>query len=436
MAAAAAQNQRDRITPLQAVGERLYGRMSVDGAAALGHKRSGNLDAVRAIAALMVLAGHAYLFSATKATAGEKSVVVKGLLSGIALFFVLSGFLIAGPFLRALLDGRRPPAPGRYATRRAARILPAYWVALAAAIALVTSGQLTHWWQLLLHVSLTQNLAADEPTRLLFVAWTLSVEAMFYVFVPLVTFAVWWAVRGKRVSLERLAAGVLALGIASVAWLLITAAAASPHDDTVRLIGWALPNFLYAFVPGALIYLAETPEANARGGIWARYRRVREHPEALVLGAVAFLCVGVWLRVSAHNRMVFALHDVPLAIGGGMGVLAFVGDGPRRRAAARLLAPIGLISYGIYLWHAVVRDALERHALSWVPGHGAGWASWPFQIVFLLALTVPLALASWLLLERPLLRRTAAWDRRRREDRGAAPVHEQPAETTAAPVVA
>ena len=101
-----------------------------------------------------------------------------------------------------------------------------------------------------------------------------------------------------------------------------------------------------------------------------------------------------------------------------------------------MLAPIGLISYGIYLWHAVVRGALQAHALSWVPGVGGGYFAWPFQVAFLLALTVPLAAASWLFLERPLLRSTAEWDRRRREARETGRPHLARGETTGAPVVA
>jgi peptidoglycan/LPS O-acetylase OafA/YrhL len=431
----------DRVTRPQEIGEALYRRLSVDGAAALGHTRSANFDAVRAIAALMVLAAHAYAFSPSRPRAVESSVIVRSLSSGIALFFVLSGFLIAGPFLRSLLDGRRPPAAGRYALRRAARILPGYWVALIAGVALVTSSRLVDWWQVPLHASLMQNLVLGEPNRLLSVAWTLSIEAAFYIFVPIATFAVWRALRGRRLSLNQVAGGVLALGVASVAWLLITKAIVTPHaiatgelPRSSKLLGWVLPNYLYAFVPGALIYLGETSEAQARGGVWAGYRRAKERPELLAIGAILLLALSVTIVKTTHNAVVYSLHDVVLALGGGLGVMAFTGDGPRRRAAARLLAPIGLISYGIYLWHAVIRGALQQHALSWVPGVGGGIFAWPFQVAFLLGLTVPVALASWMWLERPLLRRTAAWDRRRRESRETPPSRTA-GETTAAPAV-
>jgi acetyltransferase len=403
----------DRITRPQAIGEALYGRLSVDGAAALEHRRSANFDAVRAIAALMVLGGHAYVFSSP----GHTTFLVRMLSSGISLFFVLSGFLIAGPFLRAMLDGRRPPSAARYAVRRAARILPAYWLALIGAVAFISSGHLLHWWQVPLHGLLMQDLVVGQSMRLLSVAWTLSVEAMFYVFVPLAAVAVWRTVRGRAISLNRLAGGVAAIGIGSIAWQLGVGALTPTHDpsNTVRELGWLLPNFLYAFCPGALIYLAETPEAQARGGVWAAYRRVKEQPGALGIGAVVLLAGATLVATSAHTAWVYALHSVPLALGGAMAVVGFVGSGPRRRAAARLLAPIGLISYGIYLWHTVVREVFYDHAQSLVPGIGGGAFAWPFQVVFLLGVTIPIALASWVLLERPLLRRTSAWDRRRRD---------------------
>ena len=54
--------------------------------------------------------------------------------SGVYLFFVLSGYLISGPFLNALARGRRLPMLAGYAVRRAARILPAYWIPLVAIV--------------------------------------------------------------------------------------------------------------------------------------------------------------------------------------------------------------------------------------------------------------------------------------------------------------
>jgi peptidoglycan/LPS O-acetylase OafA/YrhL len=93
------------------------------------------IDALRALAALMVLVSHGRrepptgFSQMTTLDAFSRTGLGQG---GVVLFFSVSGFLIAGPFLRALLHGNELPATRAYVARRAARILPAYWVALTA----------------------------------------------------------------------------------------------------------------------------------------------------------------------------------------------------------------------------------------------------------------------------------------------------------------
>ena len=114
----------------------VYDALSVEGgAASAGHRRSRELDAVRAAAALAVLAGHAYALaggSPPRTSLEIEAVLVNNGGAGIWLFFALSGYLIGAPFLRALRDGTPLPSLAGYAVRRGARVLPAYWVAFAA----------------------------------------------------------------------------------------------------------------------------------------------------------------------------------------------------------------------------------------------------------------------------------------------------------------
>ena len=49
---------------------------------------------------------------------------------GVALFFLISGFLLYRPYALALVHGSEPPRLAAYAKRRFLRIVPAYWVAL------------------------------------------------------------------------------------------------------------------------------------------------------------------------------------------------------------------------------------------------------------------------------------------------------------------
>ncbi|MGH9208506.1 MAG: acyltransferase family protein, partial [Acidimicrobiales bacterium] len=100
--------------------------------ASISTGRSTHLDILRAIAALMVIGYHANGLVAGS-TGGGGLWLRDNVDSGVELFFVLSGYLIALPFLRALAAGSRAPDTRSYALRRAARILPGYWLALCVA---------------------------------------------------------------------------------------------------------------------------------------------------------------------------------------------------------------------------------------------------------------------------------------------------------------
>ena len=79
---------------------------------------------------------------------------------GITVFAVLTGFLLSAPFLRARLDGRAAPPTIAFLRARAARIYPAYWVALllaAATIGLNSMGPGDGWRV----ATLTQTFGTD-----------------------------------------------------------------------------------------------------------------------------------------------------------------------------------------------------------------------------------------------------------------------------------
>src|SRR5439155_16419574 len=150
--------------------------------------RTRRLDALRGCAALMVVAYHANGLLAVPGglRANVLDDVRFNLDSGVELFFVLSGYLIALPFLRALVSGGELPGIAAYGLRRAARILPAYWLVLTAALAMSTHapGATPTGLQLVPHVLLLHGLVPGAISRPLPIAWTLSVEMVFYILVP------------------------------------------------------------------------------------------------------------------------------------------------------------------------------------------------------------------------------------------------------------
>ena len=109
----------------------------------------------------------------------------------MAIFFVISGFLLYRPFVRARLRGERAPRPLAYAWRRALRIAPNYWVALTVTtIVLGTAGVFT-LSDGPLYYGFAQTWREDTIGGGLAQAWTLCIEVTFYAFLPL--FA--WAMR-------------------------------------------------------------------------------------------------------------------------------------------------------------------------------------------------------------------------------------------------
>ena len=88
------------------------------------------LTGLRGVAALMVLLTHVSFQTAYSIDAGMAGRVGSRLEAGVAVFFVLSAFLLYRPWSRALLLDDPRPRTGRYLWRRAVRVLPAYWATL------------------------------------------------------------------------------------------------------------------------------------------------------------------------------------------------------------------------------------------------------------------------------------------------------------------
>src|SRR5664279_5953773 len=99
--------------------------------------RISGADGVRALAALMVIFHHIF----QKLDAGAQSLwlqdvhgmIIKGA-SGVSIFFVLSGMLLSYPFWRAYFEKRPHPSIRHYVVRRAARIMPGFYVALGVSV--------------------------------------------------------------------------------------------------------------------------------------------------------------------------------------------------------------------------------------------------------------------------------------------------------------
>ena len=168
-------------------------------------RRVDALDGLRAVAALSVVGYHSWLYTLPRVSTGAHhtttDLIWHELRLGLVLFFVLSGFLLYLPWVRAARESGQAPSVIAYALRRAARIVPAYWIAVLGSIALLWSHagepgvRLPPSGDLWLFAVFGQNFNEATLLKLNAPLWTLAVEATFYVVLPLLG---WLALRAGR----------------------------------------------------------------------------------------------------------------------------------------------------------------------------------------------------------------------------------------------
>ncbi|MFN3200952.1 MAG: acyltransferase family protein [Bradymonadia bacterium] len=164
-------------------------------------RRILGLDGVRALSCLWVFLSHLYLidedwYEATTFTG--KTFIHQGFM-GVAIFFVLSGFLLSQPFWRkhATHDGpQTQPNLRSYTRRRVARIIPGYLAALL--LPAIINGIIAKTWVIksvaLSVVFANQFLPITYQPDWNRPLWSISIEMTFYVFLPLC----WWLVLRVR----------------------------------------------------------------------------------------------------------------------------------------------------------------------------------------------------------------------------------------------
>jgi peptidoglycan/LPS O-acetylase OafA/YrhL len=317
--------------------------------------RSKVIDALRAIAVLLVLGFHGgYLGEGLpQPLAFGMHVWNRVGWAGVDLFFVLSGFLVSGLLFREfkLYGSIRG---GRFLARRGLKIYPAFYAYLAVVIAtLALNGIPIDGRTVLSEALFVQNYGP----RFLVHTWSLAVEEHFYL---LVTFAM--VAAGARVAHRRsvfvicavMAAGALA---ARVAW---AAAGVTGHlHDATQFRIDALTAGLFL----AYLYQFEA----------AAFRRLAGHRFVLAGLAVALILPAIVLRFDSTLLGTVGLTTTYAAFA--CMLLLAVDRQPSTRliaTAVAALAVIGRYSYSMYLWHLPVRIAMVWMArrIAWFPATG------------------------------------------------------------------
>jgi peptidoglycan/LPS O-acetylase OafA/YrhL len=379
------------------------------------------VEGLRAIAALSVLTYHVRLFGTrSDHSFGVADHLLAGAGYGVTLFFVLSGFLLWRPFADSLLHGRALPAVGAYARNRALRILPAYWaILLLTAFVLRTAlqryvadpGPLTSPHVLAANLLLIQGYFTSTIETGIGPAWSLCVEVVFYAVLPLLALgaarlAVGRAGSRTRVGVALAPAGVLlGMGVITLISLGANPAALSSGPRGAVIIDQSfLANAdLFAFGMAAAVLVLLVQDGRLR---FPRAARVSSFSLAAILAATLLAApIGAMSPTNPTLR-----SSLTSGLAAGLALLAcLLPDDGRPRARTPLLERrplmlVGLCSYSVYLWHTPVIFLFDRWR---IVAHGA--VTYIGCLALVLATTLGLSAGTYLLVERPALRRKRTW---------------------------
>lgn len=367
----------------------------------------------------MVVVHHASSLAGDVRSPGPVHRLASVLDSGVAVFFVISGFLIYRPYVVAHLGGLSPLRARAFFWRRLLRLVPAYWLALTFFWSLGSFDLGREWWRYYLFAQIYSRTTVFGG---LVQAWSLCTEVTFYLMVPAFAGVVRRLVRSSGRSARSVA--MVHLGACAALYLsgFVARQVISERNPTWRGLSFQwLPTNVDLFAVGMAVavasaWAAKEPAMRAVADNLARWAdpwwlaalalfawyAVRVGPVSFETGYRGWY----WQQRQLVLGLVSALLLVPVVFGS-------QGRGPVRAVLrCRPVAWLGLISYGLYLWHfdwmkrVVERTNGDTGEVIW-----KGWAHSPggdSNALVLLAVGLGLGLVSaafsWYLFERPLER--------------------------------
>jgi peptidoglycan/LPS O-acetylase OafA/YrhL len=341
-------------------------------------RREIELDFIRGIAILLVLVFHYRTHNLLITSAVLNRIESFGW-AGVDVFFVLSGFLVGGLMMKewqrtGTVDARR------FLQRRAFKIWPAYYVFLLAATVIHVRPLKSFFWQNLLNV---QNYFPSSLAH----TWSLAVEEHFYLALAAMVFF-FTARRWRPATL--------------IATCLTVAVAVEVLRAILLMHGHAVYFYTHTRIDALLLGVSLA----ALRTFWPqRFAALQRQLFPLLV----LLALGLW-RLYV-DRDAFPEPDALTSpwlitfVDYAAAALLLLLYRPDRRPATgrsrpyRLIARIGIYSYGIYLWHVSV----ER-PVNWAVTHVPHSLAATTSTLLPYALAIPLGILATKAVELPFLR--------------------------------
>jgi peptidoglycan/LPS O-acetylase OafA/YrhL len=320
-----------------------------------------------------------------------------------------------------------------YLQNRALRILPAYWViflivALVLEAALLapgtnSSGALHDPNDLLRNAFLVQGYSPDTVLTGIGPAWSLAVEVVFYLLLPLLVLLAWMLGRrastraGRRLAVLTPALVLLAVGVSGKLVAEFAVTSGTGWDGTWHsVLERSFWGQAHLFTLGMLIAVLRV---DAEDGL---VRLPRWWRTALW---TSFVLVAVPTLELSPSGLHPHAYETLTALGCAVLLVLVVLPGPRSTASplvrlleSRALVATGVISYSLFLWHEPLVRWLEAHGLT-----AAGTPGFLLNLVVLGTISWLLAALTYRWVELPALRRKSR-TARAREPTTPVPAHQ------------
>ena len=399
-------------------------------------------DGLRALAATLVFVDHSWFrwhpsscgFAVCASSPGFFTAVWTAFVSGfgplgVSVFYVISAFLLYRPFVASRIAGASV-GTASYGLRRVARIFPAYWLALAVVLLFGYGVREYGLGDLARMLTLTQAYTFKgllynpiPPT------WTICVELSFYLFLPVWALLLGRLVRRARRPVMAEMVCLLGLGASAFVWRFVVVRNPPGPNEFQHLLGFVPLSDKLLLASFDLFAAGMALAVLSAHGKFSSWPRLFLPVWAWGSAFVGFVALSVLMASDGPLGSHWWIQEV---IGGGLRVPLAVlivlpgvlharspdADAVVRILGSRWLGGLGLISYGVYLWHAPV--------LAWVHGWtgqlvGVAVYIWVLLAGASFALSLSVAAVSWRFLERPLIDLVHGRTASREADRPAEP---------------
>jgi peptidoglycan/LPS O-acetylase OafA/YrhL len=363
-------------------------------------------DPLRGIAALLVLVFHGTLLSFYPNTPFFTHRAAFGQVAGrffetlplmVYVFFALSGYLIARPFIRAYVRNQGLPQIPEYLRNRLLRIVPAFWV-VAAIVYLRFGFRGSGIGSVAAVFGFAQTIHQSDAAKLMVQAWTLDAEMFFYLVLPVIAAALFFTFGRLRPGRPRLVLAAAAVTVIVGATLAARMSGATRVNETPQ--PWYM---LYAFGPGVLLAAIETMWLpRLRGARWGAAAAW-----ALLAASGALFVIYAAMPVNQVNQRLLvgiaagaALVAAPLVLQWTRNTCWRVFDNP-------VFQWLGKISYSFYLVHVGMLYELGAvYRISNKP-----WVLLLVAEPLLLILSLAAAVVVYRYVEEPFMRLRTSWRR-------------------------